>query len=257
MKQILTVAGSDSGGGAGIQADIKSIHANGGFAMSVITSVTAQNTCEVTSAFDLPIEIIEAQIDAVFSDFEVSAVKTGMLSSAEIVRVVARKLHHHSPAKIVVDPVMISKSGFQLLQESAIETIKSDLIPLATVITPNVHEAQLLSGLEIQNVKEAEVAAENIHQLSKKGKLEQKIHMALAAPTQQRLQRNLGWVKILSLALKLPKITLRMQFVTPLRLAMVMAQQIISTFYREVVMIRLTAFRLLILVGDSLIFDLG
>ena len=165
MKQILTVAGSDSGGGAGIQADIKSIHANGGFAMSVITSVTAQNTCEVTSAFDLPIEIIEAQIDAVFSDFEVSAVKTGMLSSAEIVRVVARKLHHHSPAKIVVHPVMISKSGFQLLQESAIETIKSDLIPLATVITPNVHEAQLLSGLEIQNVKEAEVAAENIHQL--------------------------------------------------------------------------------------------
>lgn len=165
MKQILTVAGSDSGGGAGIQADIKSIHANGGFAMSVISSVTAQNTCEVTSAFDLPMEMIEAQIDAVFSDFEVAAVKTGMLSSAEIVRVVARKLHQYSPAKIVVDPVMISKSGFPLLQESAVETIKSDLIPLATIITPNVHEAQLLSGLEIQNVKNAEVAAKKIYQL--------------------------------------------------------------------------------------------
>ena len=165
MKQILTIAGSDSGGGAGIQADIKSIHANGGFAMSVITSVTAQNTCEVTSAFDLPIEIIEAQIDAVFSDFEVSAVKTGMLSSAKIVQVVAKKLHQHSPTKIVVDPVMVSKSGFPLLQESAIETIISNLIPLATVLTPNVHEAQLLSGMKIQNVKEAKVAAEKIHQL--------------------------------------------------------------------------------------------
>ena len=165
MKQILTIAGSDSGGGAGIQADIKSIHANGGFAMSVITSVTAQNTCEVTSAFDLPIEIIEAQIDAVFSDFEVSVVKTGMLSSAKIVQVVAKKLHRYSPTKIVVDPVMVSKSGFPLLQESAIETIISNLIPLATVLTPNVHEAQLLSGMKIQNVKEAKVAAKKIHQL--------------------------------------------------------------------------------------------
>lgn len=177
MKQILTIAGSDSGGGAGIQADIKSIHANGGFAMSVITSVTAQNTCEVTSAFDLPIEIIEAQIDAVFSDFEVSAVKTGMLSSAKIVQVVAKKLHQHAPTKIVVDPVMVSKSGFPLLQESAIETIISNLIPLATVLTPNVHEAQLLSGMKIQNVKEAKVAAEKIHQLGCHGVLVKGGHM--------------------------------------------------------------------------------
>ena len=97
MKQILTIAGSDSGGGAGIQADIKSIHANGGFAISAITSVTAQNTCEVTSAFDLPIEIIEAQIDTVFADFEISAVKTGMLSNAEIVQTIAKKLGQYSP----------------------------------------------------------------------------------------------------------------------------------------------------------------
>ena len=151
----MTIAGSDSGGGAGIQADIKSIHANGGFAISAITSVTAQNTCEVTSAFDLPIEIIEAQIDTVFADFEISAVKTGMLSNAEIVQAVAKKLGQYAPKNIVVDPVMISKSGFPLLQEPAIETIISSLIPLATILTPNVHEAQLLSNMTIQNVTEA------------------------------------------------------------------------------------------------------
>ena len=165
MKQILTIAGSDSGGGAGIQADIKSIHANGGFAISAITSVTAQNTCEVTSAFDLPIEIIEAQIDTVFADFEISAVKTGMLSNAEIVQAVAKKLGQYAPKNIVVDPVMISKSGFPLLQDPAIETIISSLIPLATILTPNVHEAQLLSNMTIQNVTEAKAAAKKIHQI--------------------------------------------------------------------------------------------
>ena len=177
MKQILTIAGSDSGGGAGIQADIKSIHANGGFAISAITSVTAQNTCEVTSAFDLPIEIIEAQIDTVFADFEISAVKTGMLSNAEIVQAVAKKLGQYSPKNIVVDPVMISKSGFPLLQEPAIETIISSLIPLATILTPNVHEAQLLSNMTIQNVTEAKAAAKKIHQIGCHGVLIKGGHM--------------------------------------------------------------------------------
>ena len=143
MKQILTIAGSDSGGGAGIQADIKAISANGGFAMSAITSVTAQNTVAVTDAFDLPIPLIEAQLDAVFTDFEVASVKTGMLSSPAIVEAVAEKLRSHTPPSVVVDPVMISKSKFPLLKEEAIDSLKTALIPLATVITPNVYEAEL------------------------------------------------------------------------------------------------------------------
>ena len=124
MKQILTVAGSDSGGGAGIQADLKSIHANGGYGLSVITSVTAQNTREVTRAFDLPTDLIDAQIDAIFSDFDVAAVKTGMLSSVEIVRAVAKKLRQYSPSNIVIDPVTLSKSKYPLLQPDAIERLK-------------------------------------------------------------------------------------------------------------------------------------
>ena len=162
MKQILTIAGSDSGGGAGIQADIKAISANGGFAMSAITSVTAQNTVAVTDAFDLPISLIEAQLDAVFTDFEVASVKTGMLSSSAIVEAVAGKLREYTPPTIVVDPVMISKSKFPLLKEEAIDSLKTALIPLATVITPNVYEAELLAQQEIRNTDDAKSAAKAI-----------------------------------------------------------------------------------------------
>ncbi len=162
MKQILTIAGSDSGGGAGIQADIKAISANGGYAMSAITSVTAQNTVAVTDAFDLPIPIIDAQLDAVFTDFTVSSVKTGMLSSAAIVAAVSEKLRHYAPPIVVVDPVMISKSKFSLLQADAVENLKTLLIPLATVLTPNIHEAELLAGRVIRDVDEAQQAAETI-----------------------------------------------------------------------------------------------
>ena len=165
MKQILTIAGSDSGGGAGIQADIKAISANGGYAMSVITSVTAQNTVAVTDAFDLPISLIEAQLDAVFTDFEVASVKTGMLSSSAIVEAVTRKLKEHTPPTIVVDPVMISKSKFPLLKEEAIDSLKTALIPLATVITPNIYEAELLAQQEIRNTDEAKHAAKVIAEL--------------------------------------------------------------------------------------------
>ena len=164
MKQILTIAGSDSGGGAGIQADIKSIHANGGFGLSVITSVTAQNTHEVTRAFDLPTDLIDAQIDAIFSDFEVAALKTGMLSSAKIVDAVAEKLHEYSPRSIVVDPVMLSKSKHPLLKPDAIERLKSEILPLATVVTPNIPEAELLAGCEIQTIDDAKVAAKVIQE---------------------------------------------------------------------------------------------
>ena len=116
MKQVLTIAGSDSGGGAGIQADLKAMAANGVYGMSVITSITAQNTKGVTAVHDLPIPVIKAQLDAIFDDFDVAAVKTGMLSSVRIVEAVSRKLQQYKVANLVVDPVMISKSGQVLLQ---------------------------------------------------------------------------------------------------------------------------------------------
>ena len=131
MKQVLTIAGSDSGGGAGIQADLKAMSANGVYGMSAITAITAQNTEEVTDVCELPIPIIAAQIDAVFDDFDVAAVKTGMLSSAEIVSVVAKLLKPQNVTNLVVDPVMISKSGHSLLKPDAVQAVKMELIPLA------------------------------------------------------------------------------------------------------------------------------
>ncbi len=164
IKQVLTIAGSDSGGGAGIQADIKSMSANGVFALSVLTAITAQNTEEVTEIFELPTSIIAAQLDAVFDDFDVAAVKTGMLSSAAVVDTVARLLKLQNLGMLVVDPVMISKSGRPLLQPEAIEAVKKQLFPLALLVTPNVHEAQQLSGIEITCLADARRAAKVIHQ---------------------------------------------------------------------------------------------
>src|SRR6476659_2433711 len=149
LKQVLTIAGSDSGGGAGIQADIKAI--------------TAQNTEEVTDIFDLPPSVIAAQIDAVFDDFEIAAVKTGMLSSTAIVETVAKMLKPQEVFNLVVDPVMISKSGHTLLNPDAIEAVKKQLFPLALLVTPNVHEAQQLSGIRITSLAEARRAAKVIH----------------------------------------------------------------------------------------------
>jgi hydroxymethylpyrimidine/phosphomethylpyrimidine kinase len=163
IKQVLTIAGSDSGGGAGIQADIKSMSANGVFAMSVVTAVTAQNTEEVTDVFELPTSIVAAQIDAVFDDFDVAAVKTGMLSSAAIVETVARMLKPQNVTNLVVDPVMISKSGHLLLKPEAIDAVKVQLFPLALLVTPNIHEAQQLSGIEIKTLADARRAAKIIH----------------------------------------------------------------------------------------------
>lgn len=155
----LTIAGSDSGGGAGIQADIKAMQANGVFATSAITAITAQNTQAVTQAMDLPLDIIEAQIDAVFDDFQVGAVKTGMLSSAAIIQAVARKAVQWQMKPLVVDPVMISTSGFKLLQDDAVESLVKQFIPLATLVTPNTHEAGYLIGEEIQSLEDAKDAA--------------------------------------------------------------------------------------------------
>lgn len=163
LPQVLTIAGSDSGGGAGIQADIKAMSANGVFAMSAITAITAQNTEEVTEVFELPTSIIAAQIDAIFDDFDVAAVKTGMLSSTAVVETVAKMLKPQEVRLLVVDPVMISKSGHQLLKPDAIEAVKKQLLPLALLVTPNVHEAQLLSGIAITSLADARRAAKVIH----------------------------------------------------------------------------------------------
>ena len=163
LPQCLTIAGSDSGGGAGIQADLKSFQANGVFGMSVLTSITAQNTVEVTEAFDLPTGIITAQLRAVFEDFEVAAAKTGMLSSGAIIEAVCHFWKNLPTAPpLVVDPVMISKSGYRLLQPDAVEHVKRELLPLATLVTPNRHEAELLSGVELRKRSDLEEAARRI-----------------------------------------------------------------------------------------------
>jgi hydroxymethylpyrimidine/phosphomethylpyrimidine kinase len=165
LKQALTIATSDSGGGAGIQADIKAIQANGVFALSVLVALTAQNTKRVTLVHPLPRDIIEAQIDAVFDDFEIGGIKTGMLFSADIVKWVSAKLRTLKVKNLVVDPVMISKSGCELLKPDAFEQVKKDLFPLARIVTPNIHEAQRLADITIKTLEDAKEAARRIHKL--------------------------------------------------------------------------------------------
>lgn len=143
---VLTIAGSDSGGGAGIQADIKAISATGSYACSVITAITSQNTLGVSAIHPVPTEHVASQLDAVFSDLQVTAVKVGMLADADIIRVVAKKIRQYQPQWLVVDPVMVATSGDLLLQRSAIESLKNELIPLADLITPNLPEAAALIG---------------------------------------------------------------------------------------------------------------
>lgn len=161
----LTIAGSDSGGGAGIQADIKAMEANGVYAASVLTSVTAQNTQAVQMAYDLPTQIVARQIDAVANDLDIRVAKTGMLSAPEIVETVADRVQAHDLFPFVVDPVMISKSGFKLLKDEAVGTLKDTLIPLATTVTPNVHEAALLAGYDILTMDDVKQAARDIFEL--------------------------------------------------------------------------------------------
>lgn len=162
MKQALTIAGSDSGGGAGIQADLKTMHAHGVFAASVVTAITAQNTVAVREAYELPIALIEAQFDAVLDDLDIAAAKTGMLASPEIIRAVTAKLSARGPDTLVVDPVMISKSGYKLLNDNAIDALKSQLLPLALVVTPNLHEAQLIADMPIESTDDMREAARRI-----------------------------------------------------------------------------------------------
>lgn len=163
MNVALTIAGSDSGGGAGIQADIKAMQAQGVFAASVVTAVTAQNTQAVLDAFELPPDLIAKQIDAVYDDFTIGATKTGMLSTAAIIEVVAAKLRERKASPLVVDPVMISKSGFPLLRDDAVETLRERLLPLAELVTPNAHEARRLTGIEVDSEEAQQEAAAVIH----------------------------------------------------------------------------------------------
>ncbi|MGF1688307.1 bifunctional hydroxymethylpyrimidine kinase/phosphomethylpyrimidine kinase [Photobacterium japonica] len=155
---VLTIAGSDSGGGAGIQADIKAISATGGYACSVITAITAQNTLGVSAICPIPFEHVEFQLDAVFSDLNVVAVKVGMLADTDIIKVVAAKIKQYRPAYVVVDPVMVATSGDLLLETSAISTLKAELLPLADVITPNLPEAAALVGGQVP-ANEADMTA--------------------------------------------------------------------------------------------------
>ncbi|HHW04238.1 MAG TPA: bifunctional hydroxymethylpyrimidine kinase/phosphomethylpyrimidine kinase [Thermoanaerobacterales bacterium] len=168
MKLALTIAGSDSGGGAGIQADLKTFSAHGVFGMSVITSITAQNTVGVLGIEDVSPSMVALQMKAVFEDLYPDAVKIGMVSNKEIIEAVAEGLECYKPANVVLDPVMISKTGSQLLKPEAIKALKEKLIPLSTVVTPNLMEAGELSDVEIKDKKDMKEAARKIFAMGAK-----------------------------------------------------------------------------------------
>ena len=161
-KTTLTIAGSDSSGGAWIQADIKTMQANGVYAMSVITALTAQNTTGVSGIFEVTPEFLGQQLDAVFTDIYPDAVKIGMVASAELVKMIALKLKEYKAERIVVDPVMVSTSGSRLISEEAIQILKTELFPLASVLTPNIPEAEVLFGASIHSAEDMERAAQAI-----------------------------------------------------------------------------------------------
>lgn len=162
MKTALSIAGSDSCGGAGIQADIKTMTLNGVYAMSAITALTAQNTTGVRDIMEASPAFLAEQLDAVFEDIFPDAVKIGMVSSAALIRTIAEKLRQYEARNIVVDPVMVATSGARLIQEEAIHTLTEELLPLAAVVTPNVPEAEILSGIEIHGKEDMEAAARKI-----------------------------------------------------------------------------------------------
>lgn len=165
MHTALTIAGSDSSGGAGIQADLKTFAALGVYGMSAITAITAQNTCGVQAVRALDQEIVEAQLDSVFSDITVDAVKIGMLADAAITRSVAKRLRQYEAAHVVVDPVMISKHGHPLLQETAVQELIHSLLPLAEVLTPNLPEAEALVGYAVYDPDSMLRAAQDLLRL--------------------------------------------------------------------------------------------
>lgn len=162
MKKVLTIAGSDSSGGAGIQADIKTMIANGVYAMSAITALTAQNTTGVFAISQVTPEFLKQQINCVFEDIRPDAVKIGMVPTAELISVIAERLEFYKAENVVVDPVMVSTSGSRLMQTEALSALTEKLLPLATLVTPNIPEAQVLAGLEIHGIENMTAAAKHI-----------------------------------------------------------------------------------------------
>lgn len=165
MKKVLSIAGSDCSGGAGIQADLKTFSAHGVFGMSVIVSVVAENTSRVIDIQNVSPDMIASQMDAVFEDMEVDAVKVGMLSTPDCMRAVAAKLWYYRPPNIVVDPVMYAKNGCPLMEPAAIRTLIETILPLADVLTPNIPEAEKITGGRIRSVADMEQAARAIYTL--------------------------------------------------------------------------------------------
>lgn len=168
MKVVLSIAGSDSSGGAGIQADIKTILANKCFAETAITALTAQNTLGVYDIMNVTPTFLEEEIDAIFKDIRPDAVKIGMVSDKELIKAISKKLKEYNATNIVLDPVMVATSGARLLSADAEETLIKELIPLADVITPNIPEAEVLSGMKISNSEDMETAAKKIMELGPK-----------------------------------------------------------------------------------------
>ena len=162
MKKALSIAGSDCSGGAGIQADIKTMTMNGVYAMSAVTALTSQNTVGVYAIQESTPKFLKQQLDAVFSDIFPDAVKIGMVSSSQLIQVIADRLKFHHAKNIVVDPVMVATSGAKLITDDAIDTLKKNLLPLATIITPNIPEAEVLSEIKIHNSSDMEKAAKII-----------------------------------------------------------------------------------------------
>ena len=165
MKKVLTIAGSDCSGGAGIQADLKTFSAHGVFGMSVIVSIVAENTSRVISIQDITPDMIAKQIDAVFEDIEVDAVKVGMLSTPDCMKVVAEKLAQYKPQSVVIDPVMYAKNGCPLMNPEAIDTLVDTIIPLADVLTPNIPEAEKIAHMQISTVDDMETSAMKIYRM--------------------------------------------------------------------------------------------
>lgn len=162
MKTALTIAGSDSSGGAGIQADIKTMMANGVFAMSAVTALTAQNTTGVTGILEVSPEFLKEQIDCVFTDIRPDAVKIGMVSSSGLITAIAEKLKEYHAENIVVDPVMVATSGAKLISDDAVATLKEKLLPAADILTPNIPESEVLSGMQVKTEEDMIKAAETI-----------------------------------------------------------------------------------------------
>ena len=181
MKNLLTIAGSDSSGGAGIQADLKTFAAHGTFGMSVITAITAQNTQGVRAVENITATMVKEQIDAIFEDIPVHAVKIGMVSETPIIECIADRLRYYQPEYIVVDPVMVSKSGYLLLEPSACKALCQKLIPLATLVTPNLPEAEVIVGFPVKTKADMLLAAKHIINLGAKNVLVKGGHLESSA----------------------------------------------------------------------------